>query len=538
MATARSSYDQSAPSYESLFSNTITRWIFNEKEQLRARYVKFNIAELQRVAGKAIQQDCCSRIEKIAEGGFNRVFLLTASNGQQVIARIPTSIAGPPHYTTASEVATINFLRNVLGLPVPKILAYSTSASNPVGAEYIIMEYVQGESLATRWLSLTTEEVKHVMTQVAGLEHKTFSFRFPGYGSLYHSHDVENCDSIPLEEQGYCIGPIAKREFWCDERGQLEVDRGPWLQPKDCVTSMARREILWLKNFAQPRQRTNLFMPTDYDILPEEHISLLEKFISVAPHLIPDKPGFSSPVLRHPDLNFANILLSPGSSEIVGVIDWQASTIFPFFMQTGYPDFCQHDYSQSQKLHKPSLPENMEDLSAEEQTKALMKYRMEEINLYYTAATGVHNDKHIEVIREPYLNMRQYLIQQTGYPWDADLVNLRAALIGMTTRKAWDAISSHPCPVSFSQTELEKSQEESEEWNESQALLTTIREDLGIDLEGGTTPENFERASRRNSEYRQAMVDHCEEEKDRELMWRNWPFKDDEDRSACPAQGH
>lgn len=213
--------------FSRLRHTVLTRCSFNEKEQLRTRYVKFNVAELQRVAGNAIQQDWCPRIEKIAEGGFNKVFLLTASDGHQVIARIPTSIAGPPHYTTASEVGTMDFLRNVLGLPVPKILAYSTSANNPVGAEYIIMEYVQGETLATRWLSLTTEEVKHVMTQVAGMEHKIFSFRFPGFGSLYHSHDIEDCDSIPLKEQGYCIGPVAKREFWCDGRGQLETDRGP-----------------------------------------------------------------------------------------------------------------------------------------------------------------------------------------------------------------------------------------------------------------------------------------------------------------------
>lgn len=213
--------------FSCLQSVILTRGSFNEKKQLRARYVKFDIAQLQRVAGNAIQQDWCPQIEKIAEGGFNKIFRLIASDGHQVIARIPTSIAGPPHYTTTSEVATINFLRNVLGVPVPKILAYSTSADNPVRTEYIIMEYVQGENLATRWLSLTTEEVKHIMTQVALLEHKISSFRFPGVGSLYHNHDVENCDTIPLEEEGYCIGPVAKREFWCDGRDQMEVDRGP-----------------------------------------------------------------------------------------------------------------------------------------------------------------------------------------------------------------------------------------------------------------------------------------------------------------------
>lgn len=64
----------------------------------------------------------CSYPDKITEGGFNKIYFLGADDGSEVFARISTPIAGPAHYTTASEVATMNFLRNVLGLPVPKNL--------------------------------------------------------------------------------------------------------------------------------------------------------------------------------------------------------------------------------------------------------------------------------------------------------------------------------------------------------------------------------------------------------------------------------
>lgn len=113
---------------------------FNERDHLKERYVKFDPTALQRVAGRAIGEDRCAHIQKFAEGGFNKIFLLTAEGGREVIARIPTPIAGPPFYTTASEVAAIDFLRNVLQLPVPRTLGYSASPENPVGAEYIIME--------------------------------------------------------------------------------------------------------------------------------------------------------------------------------------------------------------------------------------------------------------------------------------------------------------------------------------------------------------------------------------------------------------
>lgn len=141
--------------------------------------------------------------------------------------RVPTPIAGLPRYTTASEVATINFLRNVLELPVPKILSYSASPDNPVGAEYIIMERVQGESLSSKWLSLTTDEVKHIMTQLTEMEQKVFSFRFPAYGSLYHKRDVLEDPHISLQVEDFCIGPVARRQFWRGERHQMELDRGP-----------------------------------------------------------------------------------------------------------------------------------------------------------------------------------------------------------------------------------------------------------------------------------------------------------------------
>lgn len=118
----------------------------------------------------------CSYIQKLAEGGVNKIFIVGTDDDCEVIARIPTPIAGPPRYTTASEVATINFLRNVLRIPVPRILDYSASRMNPVGAEYIIMERVQGESLASRWLNLSTGEVKHVMTQIADIEERIFFF--------------------------------------------------------------------------------------------------------------------------------------------------------------------------------------------------------------------------------------------------------------------------------------------------------------------------------------------------------------------------
>jgi hypothetical protein len=285
---------------------------------------------------------------------------------------------------------------------------------------------------------------------------------------------------------------------------------------------------------AKPRTRTTFLLPTDHNIDPDEHISLLERFLKLAPSLVPPEPISShAPMLRHPDLSLANILLAPGSTKIAGIIDWQDAVAFPLFMQAGYPAFCEHDWSQSQELKIPTLPEAFDNMDAEEWMEATTKFRLKEANLYYTAATGIHNDAHLSTLQIPHLGMRQYLTQQTGYPWDADVVNLRAALVGVTSSNIWDRISTLPCPVSFPEEERERALSESREWNESEALLSRIRDDLGVDLEGGTEPGNFEWASRRNLEFRMEFLRQSEDH-EREVCWRNWPYKDDEDSSTAP----
>jgi hypothetical protein len=65
---------------------------------------------LQSLAAKAVRSDSCISITKLAEGGYNKVFLLIMNDGKRVLARIPNPNAGPGFYTTASEVATIELV--------------------------------------------------------------------------------------------------------------------------------------------------------------------------------------------------------------------------------------------------------------------------------------------------------------------------------------------------------------------------------------------------------------------------------------------
>ena len=95
---------------DKFFRYTSGRWLWDEEHQLRDRYRAFNVGELQSSAAKAIGSDDCVSMTKLAEGGYNKVFRLLMNDNKTVLARIPNPNAGPPFYTTASEVATMEFV--------------------------------------------------------------------------------------------------------------------------------------------------------------------------------------------------------------------------------------------------------------------------------------------------------------------------------------------------------------------------------------------------------------------------------------------
>ena len=299
------------------------------------------------------------------------------------------------------------------------------------------------------------------------------------------------------------------------------------------MTSIGKREAAWTAQLGQSRHRQFFFSFSEQNIEPKDHVTLLSQYGLVAPYLVPKQEDLSSPTLRHPDLHQSNIFLCPRSKQVLSIIDWQGAAILPFFVQSGYPVLCDHEPGRPQTLEKPKLSDNFEKMDPEEQEKALVKLKHEQANLYYTAATGLKCERHMRALRLPYLEMRQYLIKQAGMPWDGDLVNVRAALIGVHSK--WnDLVGEYPCPISFTDEEVRIAMQESKEWNEAAEVLATIRNTLGIDGEGGTDPENYSRACILNKEWRMQMLKEAKAE-ERERCWQIWPFKDNEEDSEMPV---
>ncbi|KAL2361069.1 hypothetical protein RJZ56_006063 [Blastomyces dermatitidis] len=177
---------------EDLYRYMKHRWLFNEQYQLSRHCLQFNLSKLLDTA-VAIAGDgarYCAKVLKCSEGLHNKAFILTMDNGVELLAKPPNPNAGPAHYTTASEVATCHFLREIFNIPVPRILAWSSDASNPVGAEYIIEEKASGVRLGSLWNHWSRGPKLKIITQIAQIEDVLTSISFPKHGCIYFKEDL------------------------------------------------------------------------------------------------------------------------------------------------------------------------------------------------------------------------------------------------------------------------------------------------------------------------------------------------------------
>jgi hypothetical protein len=225
---------------------------YNENLRLSERRLYFNVHELRRIVAQSVGLPSTDLIlfTKIAEGGSYRIFEATFCSGLKVIARLPYPSTIPCKYGVASEVATMEFLR-IHGIPIPKVFDWNSSASNPIGSEYIIMERVQGKELADTWHTMTFKERMAAVEKVVDIERMLFGIQFPASGSLFFKDSldaqVKSVDmpkNTSLEEiSKFCIGPSTEYLWWYQKRNELATNHRPCKHPVYIILYKLTRRI-------------------------------------------------------------------------------------------------------------------------------------------------------------------------------------------------------------------------------------------------------------------------------------------------------
>ncbi|KAL4779756.1 kinase-like domain-containing protein [Aspergillus varians] len=531
---------------QNLFSYTSGRFIYNEELRLRGRYVKFNpdalLREAERVLGA--KHGSPTGIIKLAEGGFNRVFLLTMSDGFEAIMKMLYHHDGPKYYATASEAATLQYLHSK-GIPVPKLYGYSASASNEVGVEYIIMEKAPGTGLQSLWVDMSKRQRHKLASSFVEIEKKLFDLSLGCIGSIYFKKDIPSDLQATLystdsekdqDSDSFCIGPTADYMFWHRGRDALDLYRGPcgYIWPP-YLQAVAQKEIAWIEQYGKPLELDfphNGAFPGEKH--PKEYLHLLEKYLALVPYLLPQNSNspLNRPTLRHPDLNPNNIFISPDSGAVTCIIDWQYTTTEPRLLAAGYPaTFKSPDSEPLKKLIEPTLPPEYDSLPLDQKAEADELHRRRLTFYYYHIFNGHLNKSHLQALRDPLVLLRQYLVDRAGGQWSGDLMALKGTLVRMV--EYWPLLSGTagiPCPVQFSDAEMDGFAEQEQMWHSLNKLVAQWYDQVGVSEDGWVSNEQYGEAMRKVGGLKASFVELADgDEGELHLLEKGWLFRDREE---------
>ncbi|KAF9105807.1 Phosphotransferase enzyme [Mortierella sp. AM989] len=287
--------------------------------------LKFDHLELKKIAAEHLQKHKCTSIRKIGEGTFNKVYLLTMDDGFECIGRV--AFPNFRYYKTESEVATMEFLAAETSIRVPKVYAWDSNPSNPVGAEYIIMEKIPGVSLGSIWVNLTLDDKKHFVGKILDIMLLLFNTTFDKIGSLYRDSKTHS----------YEVGLIVCDLFFDGKRGDMDLDRGPWKSTGEYLGALIRSEAVYIK--AQ-RDDKGSSKDDDDDYDEDDVDDILQacaEMEKIIPYFCPSDPALERFCLHHSDLHLYNVMVE--GNEITGIIDWESTGAYPTWMCADYPEF-------------------------------------------------------------------------------------------------------------------------------------------------------------------------------------------------------
>ncbi|RJE23333.1 hypothetical protein PHISCL_04319 [Aspergillus sclerotialis] len=447
-------------------------------------------------------------------------------DGFRAIVKIPYWISVLKRYATASEVATLTFLRSK-GIPVPEVYGWPSITENPVGVEYIIMEHAPGVRANTRWFDNTDRQKLELVTGVVDIEKELMGIPFGAVGSLYFKNDVSPQFQGPLYAPGtpdeagdsetYCIGPIADRTFWYGRRADLELDRGPWSDPKNYLLAIAEKEIKWTKKFGKPLEldfpHNTVFRGV---ISPQDYLELLKQYLSIAPYLLPADPSntLSRPTLRHPDLTVSSVFICPDTFKVKCIIGWHHTVITPMLLAAG--------------LEPPKYPSNYDTMGSDERAQVDELMNQRSFFHLYRVFNGGLNEMHLAVLNELLRIEIQGLALFANRQWCGNLMSLRRSLVRIPY--IWDSLpgkdGAPECPIEFSENEVRDQIENERIWLDLNRMLCYWTNELGGPSEEGWLPaEKYDAAVKGNKLLRAQLLD-CSGSDESGKIERGWLFQD------------
>ncbi|ENH71049.1 Altered inheritance of mitochondria protein 9, mitochondrial [Fusarium oxysporum f. sp. cubense race 1] len=136
---------------------------------------------------------------KTVSGSYNIVHIVQLETVKLVI-RIPATGWGDGMTKVAedalsSQVATMRFIKEQTGAPVPEVYSWDPTNNNEISAPFICMSFVTGETVSSVWFKDSMDDEAreqfrlNILTSIAAIMAKFSSMTFDKMGSLMQAED-------------------------------------------------------------------------------------------------------------------------------------------------------------------------------------------------------------------------------------------------------------------------------------------------------------------------------------------------------------
>ncbi|KAJ4307774.1 hypothetical protein N0V84_012507 [Fusarium piperis] len=298
----------------------------DKADKERERFINsFEPEEICQLASSYHGGDPCRIFKDRSRGSFNICFFVefeaTAPTERWVI-RIPI----PSRYVAAKT-----------SIPVPRVHAFSLTKGSPINTAFIIMDYIQGQTLRDLGFRNTPEwgfyyedpsaACMRVFEQMADVYIQLRKLEFPRIGALGLPDDtsltLSTCDA---DEIHVCRRPVSIEINMQETDG---MDPAARFQPRTTFPTASSfvEALLWLADNALDKSRDwCLYLRGGKQLIYGHHQFrryVLDKWL--------DRKADNGPfVLMHGDLSLhTNNMLFDDSHRLVGVLDWEWSYVVP-----------------------------------------------------------------------------------------------------------------------------------------------------------------------------------------------------------------
>jgi hypothetical protein len=260
-------------------------------------------------------------------------------------------------------------------------------------------------------------------------------------------------------------------------------------------------------------------------------MSLLEKYLEIAPHLVPQAGSIDihSPTLWHPDLHRDNIFVDPVTNKITQIIDWQSAVVAPLFLQSGVPRMVRHSKPVNEDWAVPQRPDGYESLSTEEKAKVDADVESLTFHKYYKYQSLKKNPRHWASLEQQRLiELRTNPVKLVTKCWENnDVFYFREALMAIVDR--WDELNdSGKCSIGFSEEAYRVHAQEDANISAVGEILRIFRDENMLPVDGMVDPVDYERVKKNSRNFKEIFVGLGSTAEEKRLHERLWPYQDTE----------